>query len=178
MEFKAKDWVLVRDDETQKWKLDIFSHFVDVGSFPYICVGDRFSECISYEGNESLLGTSDAPAEWNVGDEVEVLCDNDDKWYPGKIIDIDSSRIMRFKVESSAFKEWRGCPLWCAADQLRKPEEKPEGEFKFGDKVEVDFAGNWREAVIIEIDTSSIPYKVATPDGDIHWCTKSRIRRA
>ena len=26
-EFKPKDWVLVRNDEKEKWKLDIFSHF-------------------------------------------------------------------------------------------------------------------------------------------------------
>ena len=244
MEFKAKDWVLVRDDETQRWKLDIFSHVVDGVPCPYSCVGNYYSKCIPFEGNEALLGTSDAPEEkhvWHAGDHVDVLSDFDDMWHSGFIIEIDYTRNANgfyYRVESECFKSITSTgKVWCKADQLREPKEKPEEEkewrpkrgeavealvndewqaatlilddhtdfapyrvrlqngdktwcteeqvrpaqkepFKFGDKVEVDFAGDWREAVIIEIDTSSIPYKVATPDGDINWCTKARIRRA
>ena len=254
-EFKPKDWVLVRDDEKEKWKLDIFSHFVDRASFPYFCVGSYYDECIPYEGNEHLLGKKDAPEEkhvWHAGDRVDVLSDFDDTWYPGFIVEIDYTRSdagFSYRVESEGFKSITG-KVWCKADQLRKPEEKPEEEFKVGDKVEVQYCwddkwyagviveidpshtnfdgkefpykvaadcfkgsfkrsrwcskgqlrepvekpeeeefefgdkveaninGEWREAVIIQIDSSSIPYEVATPDGDTHWCTKARIRRA
>jgi len=177
-EFQPKEWVLVRDDDDEEWTLNIFSH---KSKDYFYCVSSMWEQCLPYEGNEALLGTTDAPKEkedWKVGDKVEVLCKNDDKWYPGKIIDIDSSRIMQFKVESSAFKEWRGCPLWCAAGQLRKPEEKPNEEFKFGDKVEIRKDDEWCEAVVIENDHSDIPYKVATADGDIHWRRKGDVRHA
>lgn len=244
-EFKPKDWVLVRNDEKEKWKLDIFSHFVDGNSFPYRCVGGYYDECLPYEGNEALLGTTDAPEEkhvWHAGDRVDVLSDFDGMWHSGFIVEIDYTRSIsgfNYRVESECFKSIasNGGKVWCKADQLRKPKEKPEEEdgwrpkegeavealvndewqvatlilddhtdcapyrvrlqngdkawcteeqvrpaqkepFKFGDKVEVIFAGDWREAVIVQIDSSSIPYKVATPDGDIHWCTKSRVRHA
>ena len=180
-EFQPKEWVLVRDDDIEEWKLDIFSHLVDGASFPYICVGGCYSECIPFEGNESLLGKNGTPEEkedWKVGDKVEVLCKNDDKWYPGKIIDIDSSRIMQFKVESSAFKEWRDRPLWCAADQLRKPEEKPNEEFKFGDWVEVLKDGEWTVGIVTEVDEDDefATYHVNFPDDD-GWCSKSKVRK-
>ena len=93
-EFKAKDWVLVRDDDKETWKLGIFSHLVDRPSFPYVCVGNSYDECIPYEGNEALLGTTDAPEEkktdgWKVGDKVEVQYCDDNKWYTGTIVEID-----------------------------------------------------------------------------------------
>ena len=184
MELKVKDWVLVRDDDDDRWKLDIFSYKDEVDDFR--CVGSFWKQCIPYEGNEVLLGKTEAPKEkhvWHAGDRVDVFSDCDDMWHSGFIVEIDYTRSgagFSYRVESECFKGRNSSgACWCRADQLRKPEEKPEEEeFKFGDKVEVNFAGDWREAVIIEIDASSIPYKVATPDGDIHWCTKSRVRRA
>ena len=179
-EFQPKEWVLVRDDDKEPWKLNIFSHKEDDGMF--WCVSGWYYQCIPYEGNEALRGKSDAPAEWKVGDKVEVMNVLDEKWYPGEIvsvskIDKDEPYFVKSEEGFKGRNDGSAC-LWCSAKHLRKPEEKPEEEFKFGDKVEVDFAGDWREAVIIAIDSSSIPYKVATPDDDIHWCAKSRIRRA
>ena len=250
-EFQPKEWVLVRDDEKEKWKLDIFSHFEDGFSFPYRCVGSYYDECLPYAGNEALLGTTDTPEEkhvWHAGDRVDVLSDFDDMWHPGFIVEIDYTRSnagFSYRVESECFKSITG-KAWCKADQLRKPEEKPEEEFKVGDKVEVQYCwddkwyagtiveidpdhtnfdgkefpykvaadcfkgsrwcskgqlrepvdkpeekefkfgdrveanidGEWCEAVVIEIDHSDIPYKVATADGDVRWCAKSRVRRA
>lgn len=241
MEFKAKDWVLGRDDDHDEWRLDVFSHKIDG---IYQCVGDWYSQCIPYEGNEHLLGKKDAPEErhvWHAGDRVDVLSDFDDMWHPGFIVEIDYTRSgagFSYRVESECFKDKNSSgKCWCRADQLRKPEEKlkeeegwrpKEGEavealvndewqaatlilddhtdfapyhvrlqngdktwctkkqvrptqkepFKFGDRVEIRMGDEWREAVVIEIDHSDIPYKVATPDGDINWCTKARIRRA
>ena len=120
MEFKPKDWVLVRDDEKEKWKLDIFSHFVDGASFPYNCVGSYYIECIPFEGNEHLLGTSDSP------------------------------------------------------------EEEPNEEFKFGDRVEGNINGMWVDAIFLYNDGSnSDPYKIATNmAGDIYWVEKKDVRHA
>lgn len=244
MEFKPKDWVLVRDDEKETWKLDIFSHFADGLSFPYRCVGSYYSECIPFEGNEHLLGKKDTPEEkhvWHAGDRVDVLSDFDNMWHPGFIVEIDYTRGGRgfyYRVDSECFKGIiSDGKAWCKADQLRKPEEKPEEEdgwrpkegeavealvndewqaatlvlddhtdnmpyrvrlqngykawcteeqvrpaqkepFKFGDRVEIRIDDEWREAVVIEIDHSDIPYKVAAADGDVRWCAKSRVRRA
>ena len=186
-DFQPKEWVLIRDDDKEPWKLNIFSHKEDDDMF--WCVSGWYYQCIPYEGNEHLLGKTDAPEEkklggWKVGDKVEVEYDTDKKWYGGEIVRINldnrswvDSEAMPYYVRSKCFKYNDGC-AWCAARQLRKPEEKPEEEFKFGDRVEIHKGDEWCEAVVIEIDHSDIPYKVATPDGDINWCTKAGIRRA
>lgn len=55
------DKVLVRDGDNDKWVCDIFSH-IDENDF-YYCVGTRWQQCIHYEGNEHLLGTTKKPEE-------------------------------------------------------------------------------------------------------------------
>ena len=55
--FKPKQWVLVRDCDNQVWGLSMFSHR-DMGC--YICINRvDFRQCIPFEGNEKLLGTTD-----------------------------------------------------------------------------------------------------------------------
>ena len=61
-EFKPKDWVLTREDFEDKWALNIFSHAVwdeEEQCYHYYCVGGWNYECIPYEGNEHLLGTTE-----------------------------------------------------------------------------------------------------------------------
>lgn len=56
-EFKAKDWVLVRDSYDE-WHLDIFSHKMSSGGFS--CVGGVWSDCIPYNKQTAhLLGTTE-----------------------------------------------------------------------------------------------------------------------
>lgn len=56
-EFKPFDKVLVKDhDEDSEWRCSLFSHKNEDGL--YICVGSIFEQCIPYEGNEHLLGTT------------------------------------------------------------------------------------------------------------------------
>jgi hypothetical protein len=50
------DKVLVRNNDDDEWVCDIFSH-IDELAF-YYCVGTRWEQCIPYEGNEHLLGTT------------------------------------------------------------------------------------------------------------------------
>ncbi len=55
--FKPKQWVLVRNSDNQVWGLSMFSHR-DMGF--YICLNrEDFRQCIPFEGNERLLGTTD-----------------------------------------------------------------------------------------------------------------------
>ena len=55
---KPFDKVLVRDNNAQKWTVDLFSLFDKSLIYPYSCVGHYTNQCIPYEGNEHLLGTT------------------------------------------------------------------------------------------------------------------------
>lgn len=60
--FKPKDWCLMKDDNTHnKWCLCQFS-YVDEYDFVIAVGGLAYSQCIPYEGNETLLGTTIKPS--------------------------------------------------------------------------------------------------------------------
>ena len=60
--FKAFDKVLVRDSDDAIWVGSLFSFVDNQSPFKFICVnGNGFKQCIPYEGNECLLGTTDNP---------------------------------------------------------------------------------------------------------------------
>ena len=53
--------VLVRDTNEQVWTMDLFSHKIDTNKrlrISFACVGHYPNQCIPYEGNEHLLGTT------------------------------------------------------------------------------------------------------------------------
>lgn len=52
---KPGTFVLVRDAEDAKWKLDVFSHIEEDNNYPYACITNDYTKCIPYEGNEHLL---------------------------------------------------------------------------------------------------------------------------
>lgn len=54
-EFKPYDRVLVRNRK-QSWKIDLFSHFEQFGSFHYRTLGGFYEYCIPFKGNEHLIG--------------------------------------------------------------------------------------------------------------------------
>lgn len=58
-QFKPFDKVLVRDIDEQEWECSLFSH-IDEEDY-YVCVGSWWLQCIPYEGNEHLLGTTNNP---------------------------------------------------------------------------------------------------------------------
>lgn len=60
-ELKPFDKVLVRDMDDEVWKGDLFSHLGDRGVF--VCHFTWWKQCIPYEGNEHLLGTTIKPEE-------------------------------------------------------------------------------------------------------------------
>ena len=67
-EFKAYDRVLVRDGDQERWQAAFFDQYLpDNGASPHRVIGEGyFSQCIPYEGNEHLLGTTDSyvPKPW------------------------------------------------------------------------------------------------------------------
>lgn len=56
---KPFDKVLVRDNNEQKWTVDLFSFYDKDLVYKYVCVGHYVNQCIPYGGNEHLLGTTD-----------------------------------------------------------------------------------------------------------------------
>lgn len=60
--FKPFDKVLVRSDYLKSWIAALFSHKRECNIYPYVILGGHaFTECISFEGNEHLLGTTNSP---------------------------------------------------------------------------------------------------------------------
>lgn len=58
-QFKPFDKVLVRDSDIERWICNFFGFIDEDGD--YICVNAPWKQCIPYEGNEHLLGTTNAP---------------------------------------------------------------------------------------------------------------------
>lgn len=59
-QFKPFDKVLVRDRDSMKWKCDLFS-YADFENQQYVCTGSAWRQCIPYERNKHLLGTTNKP---------------------------------------------------------------------------------------------------------------------
>ena len=60
-EFKPFDKVLVRDSDEQIWLANFFSCYETNEHFKYQCLIGCYAQCIPYEGNEHLLGTTNNP---------------------------------------------------------------------------------------------------------------------
>lgn len=65
-ELKPFDKVLVRDKNTKVWVIDIFEKYEDsISGFCYKCMTSLWKQCIPYEGNEHLVGTTDDPEKYD-----------------------------------------------------------------------------------------------------------------
>ena len=62
-QLKAFDKVLVRDKDDEEWQIELFGVCITtVDEYPlYKCFIQDWRQCIPYEGNEHLLGTSNKP---------------------------------------------------------------------------------------------------------------------
>lgn len=58
---KPFDKVLVRDDQNQRWTVDMFSYYNrEDNDYPYICVGNPYCHCLPYnEQTAHLVGTKE-----------------------------------------------------------------------------------------------------------------------
>ena len=60
--FKPFDRVLVREGDDYCWEIGFFDHYNQNNYFPYRVMGHGYcKQCLPYEGNEHLLGTTDKP---------------------------------------------------------------------------------------------------------------------
>lgn len=61
---KPFDKVLIRDSYNDDWSADLFSHVDDDSYACYVCVGNRWKQCIPYNNEtKHLLGTEQEPPE-------------------------------------------------------------------------------------------------------------------
>ena len=61
-EFKPFDKVLVRDGRNSYWRAALFERMVCAEYIEYhVILDETYNECIPYEGNEHLLGTTNNP---------------------------------------------------------------------------------------------------------------------
>ena len=60
-EFKPFDKVLVRDSNDDVWNINFFSFISTISKFKYQTITFAYEQCIPYEGNEHLLGTTNNP---------------------------------------------------------------------------------------------------------------------
>lgn len=59
-EFKPFDKVLVRDNDDECWKVNIYSHYIDNSDFPHSCIEENYSQCLPYnENTKHLIGTTE-----------------------------------------------------------------------------------------------------------------------
>jgi hypothetical protein len=62
VQFKPFDKVLVRNFDHDEWRASFFSHLSSNYFEKYYCVdGAYYKQCIPYEGNEHLIGTTNKP---------------------------------------------------------------------------------------------------------------------
>jgi len=64
--FKPFDKVLVKYYNDENWKCGLFSHLSTNSVAKFVCVGSTYVQCIPFDGNEHLLGTTDMPDEMYV----------------------------------------------------------------------------------------------------------------
>lgn len=62
-QFKPFDKVLVRDSNSERWRCDFFEQQEEKEGFNVRCFRGVWCQCIPYEGNEHLLGTTKKPEE-------------------------------------------------------------------------------------------------------------------
>lgn len=60
-EFKTFDKVLVRDAKDDVWNINFFSFINTLSDFKYQTMTSAYRQCIPYEGNKHLLGTTNNP---------------------------------------------------------------------------------------------------------------------
>lgn len=59
------DKVLVRDDESCKWRANFYSHEGESMAYPFRCIGKTYTYCIPYnDETKHLVGTTDKAPEY------------------------------------------------------------------------------------------------------------------
>ena len=113
MKLKPFDKVLIRDENCDLWHIDLFEEYNEGDlKFPYYCMGEHYKQCIPYEGNESLLGTTLPPKhkhEFKDGD-IVVVWNNGSKNKYVRIFNYKSSdSYITYNGPTGPMEMWDNC---------------------------------------------------------------------
>lgn len=121
MELKPFDKVLARDEDDESWEIDIFGRYEeDEHVYPYRCISEHYRQCIPYEGNEHLLGTTRSPKpELNDGDTVVVWNNLNPSYRYIKVFKCKVGKMYRTYLHDDRceYESWDNCIPF-------KPEDK------------------------------------------------------
>ena len=143
---KPGELVLVREHDSSVWELSIFAYEDADSSKRFVCInGIYWKECISYQGNERLLGTRGSASKFLPGQPVLVRKNKDDEWklryYNCPLEDglhcviSDASKVERLPVspvgDGTCIKE-----IWAECEPFENVIGKPFLDFyrKFAEK--------------------------------------------
>lgn len=105
---KPFDKVLVRDDDSELWKIEFFERYNHPDeTYPYVGLRAVWKQCIPFEGNEHLL-TKPLTDEFKFGDHVEVS-DNNKGWYKAVFITIYNNKYKALTQSFVDIAEWNYC---------------------------------------------------------------------
>ena len=60
-QFKPFEKVLVRNNESLKWRCAFYSYFEPYSTYPHVTSNGDYAMCIPFKGNEHLVGTTNNP---------------------------------------------------------------------------------------------------------------------
>lgn len=87
--FKPNDVVLCRDGKGYSWVIDLFLAKSYDKLYRFRCLQCNWRNCIPYDGNEHLLGTTDTPERYNPDKDTLFGI----KLKPGYVLEFDDSEI-------------------------------------------------------------------------------------
>ena len=104
--------VLVRDNNSEKWRCTFYSHYDD-DLVCGVCVnGCTWKQCIPYKGNEHLVGTCESPIQeekLEFGDKI-LVSDDTVCWRKALFIKMsDENRFVAISKVNCAIISWKYC---------------------------------------------------------------------
>lgn len=89
--FKPFDKVLVRDYDHETWEANFFKSKKEIcgKDVLYYCISAVWNQCIPYEGNEHLLGTTDSPKRYNSNNDTLFEI----KLKPGYVLEFENGSM-------------------------------------------------------------------------------------
>lgn len=99
IELKPFDKVLVRDNDNDVWQIDLFEK--QDPKMKYVCLMSAWNQCILFENNRHLLGTTDSPQKDGPQEKVEKQDEiNDNYGYPKDYFKPNDVVLCRDKEDS------------------------------------------------------------------------------
>lgn len=116
MELKPFDKVLVRDDNNERWDIDIFKRYNEEENeiYPYECLFECYKQCIPYEGNESLFDTTvtlEPVYSFKDGDTVVVWNNFNPSYKYVKVFKCEVNKMYRTYLHDDGceYENWDNC---------------------------------------------------------------------